>query len=319
MTIVQVEGLGFDYPGHRALDGVTFSLRAGSITALVGPNGAGKTTLLRCLAALEPVHAGRVLFEGLDVAESPRAAHRRIGYLPDDFGLYAELSAARCLEYAGLSRGLRGDALATRVRACAAQVGLDDRLSMRAGHLSRGQRQRLALAQAIVHAPSLLLLDEPASGLDPEARGELSSLMRALAAGGMTLVVSSHILAELESYCTDMLVLQGGRMVEQRAAPAAADQHAGAVAVQHRRVRIRLAPNASLLPLPHLPLSHLPASLRQPEIVGDTIVASVEGDDAALAATLAALLAAGLPVCEFTPVATSLQDSYLAALREARQ
>ena len=303
--LMEIEGLCFDYPNMRALDQVSLALMPRSITALVGPNGAGKTTLLRCLAALEPAHEGRVLFDGVDVAHDPRNAHRHIGYLPDNFGLYAELTARQCLEYAARSHGLPDEEIAQRVSACAARVGLDDRLAHRAGHLSRGQRQRLALAQAIVHGPRLLLLDEPASGLDPEARASLALLMRELAGDGMTLVVSSHILAELESYCTAMLVLSAGRVVDHKRT-----QTAATTAQILRRVRIRLTalqPSASW-----------PDALRNIEVEGNTVVAQVEGDDVRLAALLGELLAAGLPVCEFGVVTESLESSYLLALREAR-
>ncbi len=305
LPLMEIEGLCFDYPSMRALDHVSLALMPRSITALVGPNGAGKTTLLRCLAVLEPAHEGRVLFDGIDVAQDPRTAHRHIGYLPDNFGLYAELTARQCLEYAARSHGLHDAEIPQRVSDCAARVGLDDRLEQRAGHLSRGQRQRLALAQAIVHSPRLLLLDEPASGLDPEARASLASLLRDLAGDGMTLVVSSHILAELESYCTAMLVLSAGRVVDHKLTQSATNP-----AQFGRRVRIRLALGA-------LPATW-PNALRNIEVEGDTVFAHVEGDDVRLHALLGELLAAGLPVCEFGIVADSLQSTYLTALREAR-
>jgi ABC-2 type transport system ATP-binding protein len=312
--LIDVRDLRFDYPGTRALDGVSFWLAAGSVTALVGPNGAGKTTLLRCLAGLDAPHGGSVLLDGIDVASDPRAAHARLGFLPDHFGLYAELTARRCLQHAGASRGLVGAALDRRIADTAHSVGLADKLDDKAGSLSRGQRQRLALAQAILHRPKVLLLDEPASGLDPEARAALSDLMRALAADGMTLLVSSHILAELETYCSAMLVLDRGRVLEHRPSLA---RH---VTNDHdlpptRRMRIRLArPIVDPVQL----LAELPAALADVSLDHDGIVASVSGDDTSLPALLRALLALDLPVCEFAPVGDSLQQRYLAAVREAR-
>src|SRR5688572_30736979 len=147
--MIRAKNLVYEYPGKRALDTVTFELPAGSITALVGPNGAGKTTLLRCLAALDQPYAGGVEIAGVDVLRNPREAHRHIGYLPDHFGLYAELSVQQCLRYAGAARGLVGPALETRVPEVMAQLGLTEKGADKAGALSRGQRQRLAIAQSI--------------------------------------------------------------------------------------------------------------------------------------------------------------------------
>jgi ABC-2 type transport system ATP-binding protein len=304
--MIRTDKLVYEYPGKRALDAVTFELAAGSITALVGPNGAGKTTLLRCLAALDPPYAGGVEVAGIDVLRNPREAHRHIGYLPDHFGLYADLAVNQCLRYAGAARGLEGPKLGARIDEVTAQLGLADKSGDKAGSLSRGQRQRLAIAQSIIHRPRVLLLDEPASGLDPEARADLSTLMRTLGAEGMTLVVSSHILAELEEYCTGMLVLQEGRIVEHRQL-----EHA---VQQSRRVRLRLAKADERLV--HV-LGPLAASA--PELDGLEARFQFAGDDGALAALLASLVAAGLPVCELAPEDVRLQDAYLKAVGAARR
>jgi ABC-2 type transport system ATP-binding protein len=186
---------------------------AQTIVALVGPNGAGKTSLLRCLAALEPPYAGSVTIDGLDTREHPREIHAQLGYLPDFFGLYDDLTVRRCLTYAAWSHGIAAEATGAAVEAAASGVGLTDRLESKAGELSRGLRQRLAIAQAIVHSPKVLLLDEPAAGLDPQARRDLSALLISLRNRGMTLVVSSHILAELEDYCSQMIIIEDGRIV----------------------------------------------------------------------------------------------------------
>lgn len=304
--MLQAERLVYEYPGKRALDEVSFHLPERSITALVGPNGAGKTTLLRCLAALDEPYSGAVRVADVDVLQNPREAHRHIGYLPDHFGLYPELSVRQCLVYAGRARGLSGAALEERLQTVTAQLGLIEKLADNAGSLSRGQRQRLAIAQAIIHRPQVLLLDEPASGLDPESRASLSGLMRSLRDAGMTLVVSSHILAELEEYTTGMLVLQQGRVVEY--------QQQTQVATATRRVQLRLA----------LPVETLAPALEQAGIsaaVCEDASASFDfnGDDPALAALLARLLQQGLPICEFVTEQASLQDVYLAAVGAARK
>ena len=214
--MIEVRDLCFDYPGARALDGVSFSVPRGAVTALVGPNGAGKSTLLRCLAALEEPFAGSVHIDGIDVQAEPRSAHRRIGYLSDFFGLYEALTVGQVLGYAALAHGLTGAAVGAAVERAARRLQIADLLGRRPAELSRGQRQSVAIAQAVLHEPPVALLDEPASGLDPEARAHLARLVSAFQAEGMTLVVSSHILAELDAYSTRVLILRGGRLVGDR-------------------------------------------------------------------------------------------------------
>jgi ABC-2 type transport system ATP-binding protein len=215
--MIDVKDLVYEYPSARALDGVSLSVAPQTITALVGPNGAGKTTLLRCLAALEAPYSGHVLIDGLDTAEAPREIHARLGYLPDFYGLYDELSVRRSLTYAARAHGLAPAAAAAAAEKAAARVGLGDRMESLAGELSRGLRQRLAISQTIVHEPRVLLLDEPAAGLDPQARRDLSTLLVSLKDAGMTLVVSSHILAELEDYCSEMIIIEDGRIAGGKA------------------------------------------------------------------------------------------------------
>lgn len=300
--MIEVRTLTFDYPGTRALDEVSFSIRAGSITALVGPNGAGKTTLLRCLAALEEPVGGSITMFGRDILADPRASHRQIGYLSDFFGLYEELTVEQCLRYAAMSHGIPEKKHAGLIPRVAGQLELADRLELKAGSLSRGQRQRLAIAQAIIHEPKFLLLDEPASGLDPEARHTLALLFRRLQAAGMTLLVSSHILSELEEYSTDMLVLRGGRVIEH--APLAIPE-------QSTIVELRLA-------APFDGLGRILADFSgvEPLQVGENGATFGCGTDAAAQhLLLKELLAMGVPVCAFGEQRQNMQDAYLRTVR----
>lgn len=301
-ALVEVEALRFDYPGHAALRGLSFKLQRGSVTALVGPNGAGKTTLLRCLAGLERPPAGRIQIDGLDLAEAPREVHTRIGYLPDHFGLYEDLSVRRCLQYAAWSRRVPVDETAQRIDEVLAAVDLREQLQARAGSLSRGQRQRVALAQALIHRPALLLLDEPASGLDPDARLRFADLMRKLAARGMTLLVSSHILAELDSYCTRMLVLREGLLVEDAAVQTQ----------QAPLLRLRYADTATR----DAALQWLRA---QPEIAGaeplgaDALRLRLHSEEGRQP-LLAAMFGVGRMPLEYSEDSERLQDRYVAAV-----
>jgi ABC-2 type transport system ATP-binding protein len=303
--LVVVENLIFDYPGRRALADVAVTIDRGTITALVGPNGAGKTTLLNCIAALALPAAGHIRVDGIDVHEAPREAHKRMGYLADFFGLYAELSVTRCLDYRARSLGIPADRRANAVRHAAERLGIADRLKERAGTLSRGLRQRLAIAQAIIHEPPLVLLDEPAAGLDPAARLSLSAVFRELQAQGMTLVVSSHILAELQDYSTHMLVIDEGRVVEHRPVGDAAAPGG------RRAVRVRLAVADARFAETMRAID--PAATFDED--GLEARVTVPGDAAGDADLLRRLVELGLPVVEFGPAGEGLQDAYLALLK----
>jgi ABC-2 type transport system ATP-binding protein len=310
--IIEVIDLTFDYPGFRALERVSLSIEPGTVTALVGPNGAGKTTLLRCIAALDTPLSGTVRVAGHDVYESPRTVHSLMGYLSDNFGLYSELTVAQGLEYAARSQGLAQDAVAGAVKTTARRMGLGDKLQNLASTLSRGQRQRLAIGQAIIHSPQVLLLDEPASGLDPEARSALASVFKALQAQGMTLLVSSHILAELDEYSTHMLALNQGRVLEHRALGHVAPN--GAAATTERTLRLEFAHSAELVAA----WLRAQANVTLHRADGLALEIGLRGDALAQAALVSACVAAGHPLTVIAPITENLQQSYLKSLQAER-
>jgi len=304
--MIEIRDLVFEYPAGRALDAITLSVERHAITALVGPNGAGKTTLMRLIAALEVPYAGSIAIDGRDTREAPRAIHERLGYLPDFFGLYEALSVRRCLTYAARAHGIAPGAAESAAAEAAARVGLADRMEQRAGTLSRGLRQRLAIAQTIVHRPQVLLLDEPAAGLDPQARRDLSRLLVALKDDGMTLLVSSHILSELEDYSTRMIVIDHGK-VAGGAAVALRSEDQG-------RLRIALA-------APHDGLGTFLEGAAGVNLVAATesdALVTLAGGAEARARLLAALLAAGFAVSDFAPDAGGLEEIYFAKLGPRR-
>jgi len=304
--MIQAEHLIFDYPGHRALDDVSFTIAPQTITALVGPNGAGKTTLLRCLVALDRPGAGRVLLDNLDVHEAPREAHKRMAFLPDFFGVYDDLTVRQCLGYRARAHGVPRERRRAAVARAAERLGIADRMKDHAGTLSRGLKQRLAIAQAIIHEPQIALLDEPAAGLDPEARYSLAAVFRELRNDGMTLIVSSHILAELEDYSTHLLAIRDGRIVDLRPLQQLATDEAPVP------MQLRLAvPDQRIGPL-------LAGMTGVSDLAIDTQLVrfSLTGGPQAHHALLKRLIEEGLPVAEFAPVQSSLQDSYLALMRK---
>ncbi|MEZ0223443.1 MAG: ABC transporter ATP-binding protein [Alphaproteobacteria bacterium] len=298
--MITVEKLNFDYPDKRALFDVSFTIARGSVTALVGPNGAGKTTLLRCLAALERYHSGKITIGGYDVADHPREVHHLTGYLSDFFGLYDALTLRQCLTYMAWCQKIPALDVKKRVIDLAMETGIDKRLDERAGTLSRGYRQRLGIALALIHDPKLIILDEPASGMDPEARIHLSQMMRRLRQAGKTMIVSSHILNELEDYCTDMLVIHNGRVAEHVKLQ---DYAAKAVRTLH-------------IGITHIGVGHLDTLQKQPGLT----VKSTENDIATCDYTgtveeqqkmLQALIAAGVPVFSFSASSHKLADAYM--------
>lgn len=312
--MIEVQNLVVDYPGHRALHGISLQIPAGTVTALVGPNGAGKSTLLRCITGLESPLAGSVRVAGVHVQEHPRRAHQHMGYLSDFFGLYETLSVAQCLQYAAESQGLSRQAAAQRVQAVAAQLALSDKLGNATRNLSRGQRQRVAIGQAIIHQPQVLLLDEPASGLDPEARSSLSTLFRQLHGQGMTLVVSSHILSELDEYCTHILSIREGRITSHEALNAAPHTSGTGAQAGERVMQIELA----------APLADAAAALAGYRLVDSRTgstghpllwVALPNTDNAARVQLLQQLVARGAPVLSYHEARTSLQERYQQSLQ----
>jgi ABC-2 type transport system ATP-binding protein len=211
--MIEVKNLYYDYPGTRVLDDVSFRIEKGAITALVGPNGSGKTTLLKCLATLLAPDKGEITIDDYNVHSNPNAVKRDIGFLQDFFGLYDNLTIEQTLVYFGIAYKFQIDEIKTRIEFLCSKLGLND-TQIKIRKLSRGMRQRVAIAQAIIHNPKILLLDEPASGLDPESRYELGLLFKELNSLGMTLIVSSHILAELDQYATNMLVIRNSKILD---------------------------------------------------------------------------------------------------------
>ncbi len=318
--MLEVRSLRFDYPNHPALVDVSFTLAAGSVTALVGPNGAGKSTLMRCIAGLAEPLSGAVFLNGVAITDNPRLAHRDIGYLEDEFGLYDELTATQCLRYAAAARGVADADLVVRTNAVAAQLDITHCLPKRVRELSRGQRQRVAIGQAIISAPKLLVLDEPASGLDPEARASLAGLFKRLQADGITLLVSSHILTELEAYSTHMLVLRAGRMIEYRALSTVAASAAPLRAERRERsIDVILQapwPDWSALILTG---AQLRAITPESSVLTDATHVQIEAelDDAGQTALLQQLVKGGAQVLSFGETRQTLAASYEQSIADA--
>ena len=210
---IVAEGLRKAYGRTQARDGLYLRVAPGEIFGLIGPNGAGKTTTLRILAGLLMPDAGRVTIEGIDALRRPRKVRRLIGYMPEDFGLYDELRVWEYLDFYADCFGIPGRERRSLIGDLLALVDLTEKREGYVDALSRGMKQRLCLARTLVHDPQLLILDEPASGLDPRARVELRALLRQLGALGKTVIVSSHILTELADICDHVGIIERGRLL----------------------------------------------------------------------------------------------------------
>lgn len=211
--MIDVQNLTRRYGRHVAVDDVSFQVAKGEVVGLLGPNGAGKTTTMRILTGYLPATRAEVLqVAGHDVLRASLEVRKRIGYLPEAVPLYRELRVQEMLAFHGRLHGMRGAALRSRIAEVLERVGLADRARQLVGDLSRGLRQRVGLAVALLPGPEVLVLDEPTSGLDPLQRREVRDLVRELGSEH-TVLVSSHILAEIEAMCPRVLVLAEGRLV----------------------------------------------------------------------------------------------------------
>ena len=211
--MIKIQHIYKRYRSVHALEDFSLEIPQGTIFGLIGPNGAGKTTLLRILGALIPPTSGHVWFGDEEITQSPAMIQRKVGYMPDFFGVYSDLTSEEYLEfYAGI-HGISRRKSPKVVSDLLELVDLTTKRDALVETLSRGMQQRLCLARALIHDPDVLLLDEPASGLDPRARVEFRELLRTLQNMGKTIVISSHILLELAEMCSDIAIVRAGQLV----------------------------------------------------------------------------------------------------------
>ncbi len=216
MQEVECVQIHHSYDGIRdAVHGLSLTLRSSEVLALIGPNGAGKSTTLRILATLQQPDRGQVLWDGVDAWEQRLDLRRKIGFLGDGTGLYPTMTAAGYLRFFAECYGLDDRAANKRVGELLETFSLTQKAAARISDLSKGMRQRLAIARTLIHRPELLLLDEPADGLDPRARRQLREILRKVADDGVALVISSHILRELDGFCDSVAIIEKGEIKVQ--------------------------------------------------------------------------------------------------------
>jgi ABC-2 type transport system ATP-binding protein len=312
--IVRTEGLVKRYDSTLAVAGVDLSVARGEIFGLVGPNGAGKTTTLRILATLLLPSAGTAEIAGMSVTRNPDGVRRVLGFMPDAFGVYDDMKVWEYLDFFARCYGIGPAARRRMIGDLLELVDLADKRDNYVQTLSRGMQQRLCLAHALVHDPEVLLLDEPASGLDPRARVELRELLRELRTLGKTILISSHILPELEELCTSVAIVDHGQVLAQgRVSDIEQRLRFGAV------LRVRLLVEGEALEAARARFAE-DADVATAVLLEDgTIELGFRGDDAASARLLADCVSAGMPIVSFARAASDLEELFLQVTSPDRQ
>ena len=302
--MISLDGLTRRFGSTRALDGVTLSVPQGEIFGFVGPNGAGKTTTMRILATLLAPTSGTASVDGIDVVRHPDAVRQRLGYMPDFFGVYDRLTVAEYLDFYAACYRVPRQRRQKIVSDLLELVNLSDRRDDAVNALSRGMKQRLCLARALVHDPKVLVLDEPASGLDPRARVEMREVLKELRTMGKTILISSHILPELTELCTMVGIIDRGRMRASGPVRGVVDSLTAG-----RRLRIEVLGRHDDALAALRALSGVQATAG----ADDAIEVRYEGDDTRSAQILQDLIAAGISVASFARVEAGLEDAFLHA------
>jgi ABC-2 type transport system ATP-binding protein len=301
--MIRLEKLRKEFDDLVAVNDLQVVIPEGEIYGLIGPNGAGKTTTIRmCCGLLEPT-GGRVFISGVDVHQEPERAQQFIGYLSDFFSVYEDLKVWEYLDYFAHAYKMPEAGIPARIDEVIHQVSLEVKRDEMIKGLSRGMKQRLGIARAIIHHPKVLLLDEPASGLDPKARMDLRNLLRSLRDQGTTVLISSHILTELEGFCTSIGLMEKGVMLRSGTIEeiTAAESH-------YRVVRLCWVGEAGVLVESRLKADGKISGVMLSVSEG---VFKFAGTEEELAAVLSGLVSSGVRVVSFTEVKQTVEDLYL--------
>ncbi len=310
---IETTNLTRRYGGTVALSNLNLTVEQGSIFGFIGPNGAGKTTTLRLLAGLLEPTGGTIRLMGQLLR--PGGAQRLVGYMPDFFGVYDDLRVWEYLDFFARCYGLDGATRKRTVDELLALVDLSPKRNAFVQSLSRGMQQRLCLAHALVHNPPVLLLDEPASGLDPRARVELRELLRALREMGKTVLLSSHILSELAEVCTEIGIIESGQIVVSGSVDDVRRQ-----LQQGSKLRIRVLRDLDTAETVLRKLANAPASSGLPYVRSvqldlvdprALVIELEQTDDAEQAALLTYLIGQGIAISEFRVQAENLEELFL--------
>jgi ABC-2 type transport system ATP-binding protein len=311
-TIINIEGLTKQYGQLTALNNLNLAVEQGAVVGFIGPNGAGKTTTMRILTTLLQPTSGQAWVAGFSVTSQPRDVRRIVGYMPDFFGVYEDMKVWEYLDFFAACYDIPQSVRPGMVDDLLALVDLSHKKEEFVDNLSRGMKQRLCLARTLAHDPQVLILDEPASGLDPRARIEMRELLRELKNMGKTIFFSSHILSEVADICTSIAVLEAGHLVaygdmaemKQKLRP-------------HRVVQVRAlgqleALQEVLMKNEHVSRIMTPAEVDLPP---DTIRFDFTGSDRQMSSLLVDLIQGEIPVVSFSEDGGDLEDIFLQVTR----
>lgn len=310
--MLEIRELTRSYGSFLALDHLNMTIGDGELHGFVGPNGAGKTTTMRILATLLRPTSGSAALDGVDVVRNPRQMHRLMGYMPDFFGVYDRLKTWEYLDFYARCYGFGYKERLQMIDSLLELVNLTDKRESYVDVLSRGMKQRLCLARALIHDPKLLILDEPASGMDPRARAEMKNILRTLKSMGKTVLISSHILPELSEMCDALTIIDHGKLVFSGTVEALGEYMNG-----NAPVVIRLADDAGMETV-----QRATALIRQqPGVTGvgreaeNTLTVALEGGDAEAAQLLRAL-SASAPVVDFHRAPLNLEKVFMEVTKD---
>jgi ABC-2 type transport system ATP-binding protein len=303
---IHIDHLKKHYGRTRAVDDVSFTFSSGEIVGFVGPNGAGKSTTMRIIATLEEPTSGDVFLDGISVVEEPDKAHRLIGYVPDTLPSHRDISVHEYLDFFARAYGIGA---ATRKKVVESIEEFTNLLGIRDKNLnalSKGMKNRVSVARALVHDPAVLIMDEPAAGLDPRARIELRELLKVLSGQGKAILISSHILTELAEICTAAVIIERGKILR-----AGSLAHILTADLPHRTVLIRTLDEPELLHQHLLLQPNIEAARR----IDHTVEADVAGGEEACCALLAQLVRSGYRVVEFHQQRAGLEELFMNVTR----
>jgi len=299
---IEIKNLVRHFGKTKAVNNISFSFGSGDIFGFVGPNGAGKTTTLRIMATLDEPTAGDVFLDGVSVTEFPEKARHLIGFVPDSLPAHADITVHEYLDFFARAYGLQGKKRHTAVEEVQEFTGLTDLQDKLLKSLSKGMKQRVSVGRALVHDPALLLMDEPAAGLDPRARIEFRELVSVLAGMGKAVLISSHILTELTEICNGVVIIEKGSILETGSIEEVMQRSHTTQVVSARTLSDHDKLFKELLEMPHV------GSVRN---MNSEIHIELTGQDDQAAELLAELISGGHRIVEFRHIRDDLEDIFM--------
>ena len=312
--MLSIEHLTKQYGHFTALEDLNLTIGTGELHGFVGPNGAGKTTTMRILATLLAPTSGDASVDGVSLIRNRKEARKTVGYMPDFFGVYDNLKCGEYLDFYARCYRIGATERKQMTRRLLELVQLEEKENDYVDALSRGMKQRLCLARSLIHDPKLLILDEPASGMDPRARADMKGILRTLRDLGKTVMISSHILPELSEMCDSLTILDHGHLVFSGSVEALADRMNGNAPLE---IRIAREAGNGALEAAVTCLKQIPwvTEILQPEAMALRV--RVDGEEAACAEVLRQMTAQGIPVCDFHRAPMNLEKVFMEVTQDA--